>query len=84
MLVDFEKLSDEEREQFSEDFMGADDLGVNDWDSSTPWGCPWFWSRPEELDGETPAEWGESWFLKNRAEIESLLAEEQESESEEA
>lgn len=74
MLVDFEKLSDEEQQDFVRGFNDADDIGVEDWDTSTPWGCPWFWSSPAELEGETAYEWGEAWFLKNRAEIEELTS----------
>ena len=72
MFVDFEKLSDKEREDFAFGFSDADDIGVEDWDTSTPWGCPWFWSSPAELEGDNAYEWGRSWFFKNRDEIEEL------------
>lgn len=83
MLVDFEKLTDKEQEEFVKGFNDADDLGVNDWDSSTPWGAPWFWSSPENLDGNCAYEWGAAWFIKSRDEIEELLEEERENKSEE-
>ena len=36
MLVDFNKLTDSERDEFVEGFKSADDIGVDDWDSATP------------------------------------------------
>ena len=76
--IDFEKLTDEEQEQFVKGFMDADDIGVADWDSSAPWGCPWFWSSPVELNGEDAYQWGQAWFEKNRAEIVELTEAEEE------
>lgn len=82
MLVDFEKLTDNEQDEFVRGFNDADDLGVDDWDSSTPWGAPWFWSSPEELEGDDAYEWGQAWFVKNRDEIEELAEAEEEDERE--
>lgn len=78
MLVDFSKFTDSERDEFVRGFNAADDIGVDDWDCSTPWGAPWEWSSPENLDGDTPEEWGEAWFEKNREEIAELKAEQEE------
>lgn len=72
MLVDFEKLSDKQREDFCEGFCDADDIGLTDWDSADPWGCPWFYASPTNLKGKNAYEWGRNWFLKNRAEIKAL------------
>ena len=80
--IDFEKLTDEQQEEFVKGFMDADDIGVEDWDSSAPWGCPWFWSSPVELEGEDAYEWGQAWFERNRSEIKELTDEEQEREQE--
>ena len=60
MLVDFSKFTDSERDEFVESLKSADDIGVDDWDSATPWGAPWEWASPENLDGDTPEEWGEA------------------------
>lgn len=69
MRIVFEKLTDSERDEFVEGFKSADDIGVDDWESSTPWGAPWEWASPENLDGDTPEEWGEAWFKKNRSDM---------------
>lgn len=69
MLVDFSKFTDSERDEFVRGFNDADDIGVNDWECATPWGAPWEWASPENLDGDTPEEWGEAWFEKNRSDM---------------
>lgn len=69
MIVDFSKLTDDERETFVEGFQNADDIGVDDWDSSTPWGAPWTWTDEMEAKGDTPEEWGAEWFEQNRFSI---------------
>jgi hypothetical protein len=69
MLVDFSKFTDSERDEFVEGFKNADDIGVDDWECATPWGAPWEWASPENLDGDTPEEWGEAWFEKNRSDM---------------
>lgn len=74
--IDFEKLTDEQQEQFVKGFMDADDIGVDDWDSPAPWGAPWFWTSGEELEGEDAYEWGQAWFEKYRADIAELKDEE--------
>lgn len=73
--VIFEELTDEQREAFVEGFQTADDIGVDDWDSATPWGCPWLWAGEGTLTGETPEEWGKEWFEQNREEMLELKAE---------
>ena len=40
MIVVFEYLTDAEREAFIEGFKHADVIGVNDWGTDAPWGCP--------------------------------------------
>ena len=75
--VIFEELTDEQRESFVEGFQTADDIGVDDWDSATPWGAPWFWTDSMEAKGTTPEEWGKEWFEKNRGEISELKAEQE-------
>lgn len=69
MLVDFSKFTDSERDEFVAGFKNADDIGVDDWDCSTPWGCPWFWADSMESDSYSPEVWGKEWFEQNRSEM---------------
>lgn len=71
MKVIFEKMTDDERDEFVEGFKSADDIGVNDWDCSTPWGCPWEWSDGMQVPrGVVSAyEMGRKWFEQNRADM---------------
>ena len=64
----FRDLTDDERDNFVEDFYGLVDL--NDLDTPRPWGCPWIWAESEKA--VTAAEWMNYY----RADIENLLAEE--------
>lgn len=69
MKIVFEKLTDDEREEFVEGFKSADDIGVDDWDGSTPWGEPWYWVDSMESDSYSPEVWGREWFEQNRADM---------------
>lgn len=69
MKVVFEKLTDVEREEFVDGFKSADDIGVDDWDGSTPWGEPWYWADSMESDSYSPEVWGREWFEQNRADM---------------
>ncbi len=73
--IDFRELTDEEREEFVRGFRDADMLGVDDWDSSTPWGCPWFWRTNDRnyVDGDNAYDWGRSWFEQCSSEIEEEM-----------
>ena len=69
MKIVFEKLTDVEREEFVDGFKSADDIGVDDWDGSTPWGEPWYWADFMESDSYSPEVWGREWFEQNRADM---------------
>lgn len=69
MKVIFEKLTDDEREEFVDGFKSADDIGVDDWDGSNPWGEPWYWVDSMESDSYSPEVWGREWFEQNRADM---------------
>ena len=68
-LIIFENLTDSEKEAFCNGFRMADDLGVDDWDTATPWGCPWFWADSMESDSYSPEVWGREWFKYCRADM---------------
>lgn len=76
----FSTLCECERNLFVEGFQDADDIGVDDWDCSTPWGCPWLWDMAMWVtDPRAGAyEWGREWFRQNRQNILELKAEEAE------
>lgn len=67
----FTDLSDEDRDAFARGFRDADDIGVDDWDCSTPWGCPWEWADAMWVTDPKagPYEWGREWFEQCRPEI---------------
>lgn len=69
MKIVFEKLTDSEKEAFCDGFRMADDIGVNDWDTATPWGAPWFWADSMESDSYSPEVWGREWFEQNREDM---------------
>ncbi len=69
--IEFSALTDTERQDFVEGFQDADDIGVDDWETATPWGCPWEWSDGMQVPrGVVSAyEMGREWFRQNRADI---------------
>ena len=42
---------------------------------STPWCCPWYWNPIITVNGNTPEEWGASWWEQCREEVEEANAE---------
>lgn len=46
---------------------------IGDADSPTPWCCPWFYQEEIQVEGDTPEEWGASWWNECRAEVEAEL-----------
>lgn len=75
-FLDFSALTDVEREAFARGFDAADDVGVDDWDTATPWGCPWEWANGMSVPhGVVSAyELGREWFRQNRAAIREAQA----------
>lgn len=69
MKIVFEKLTDDEREEFVSGFKNADDIGVDDWETATPWGEPWYWVDSMESDSYSPEVLGREWFEQNRADM---------------
>lgn len=67
-----------QRETFTAGFQAADDIGVSDWESATPWGCPWEWAESMTVPDKlwTPRQWGAEWFRQNRADILDTLSDE--------
>lgn len=45
-------------------------------DSPAPWCCPWCYQRSITVTGDTPEEWGASWWQQCREEVETLMREE--------
>ena len=71
VFVEFSTLTDEERQEFVEGFKDADIVGVNDWETSTPWGAPWEWSDGMLVPCRAVSayEMGRKWFEKNRSAV---------------
>ena len=69
ITIYFDTLTDDEKEAFCNGFRMADDIGVDDWDTATPWGCPWFWATYMESASFDPKEWGKEWFEYCRGDI---------------
>ena len=65
ITIYFDTLTDDEKEAFCRGFKHFDVIGVNDWDTSTPWGCPWLWAVSMEASSNRPFNWGKEWFVQN-------------------
>ena len=78
--VDFDLWTQKETDEFVEGFMSVDDIGVNDWETDYPWGCPWVYLSVMVFNAETPYEQGIEWFKRNRAEILESMQEKEEDE----
>lgn len=63
-------LTEVEREVFSELFEDLSD--VSDWETSTPWGCPWEHGGQIELEGETMEEKVSNYYKRVREEMKEL------------
>lgn len=63
-----------QRETFTAGFQAADDIGVSDWESATPWEWAESMTVPDKL--WTPRQWGAEWFRQNRADILDTLSDE--------
>lgn len=78
VTVEFEKMSEYECAAFVEGFKDADDIGVNDWETACPWGCPWYYEDEATFESTDPYEQGVEWFKNNREDILELMSEEDE------
>ena len=60
-------LTDAEREIFVEAFYEITDSRLDDLDTGSPWGCPWYWGTPVTLEGSTIEEMAENFhaFYEN-------------------
>jgi hypothetical protein len=73
-VVRAKDLTQQQRELFSEEFYlhsQADDL-----ESSSPWGCPWYWCKDEILLGETIEAMAYNFHLTTESEIEKCIEKE--------
>lgn len=79
MLVMFKELNEEQKEEFCDAFYECSPLTrkeiAEDGETDTPWGCPWYYTESAELEGTTPAEWGESYYEQCREEFEGIIEE---------
>lgn len=71
--IETSALTEEQQAAFIEGWENAggyaDDL---DECSPYPWCCPWLWSAEIFVDGDTPEEWGASWWDQCKNEIDEL------------
>ena len=72
VLID---MTEEEREAFVNGWKNAGGY-MGDVESFAPWCAPWEWKFAIEVEGETPEEWGASWWNKRRKDVEKYLKEE--------
>ena len=77
MLVIVLSFTDAQKKAFIEGWENAGGF-VDDPDNPCPWCCPWEWTDEIEVEGENFEEMGADWWHRNRDEIESLIAEENE------
>lgn len=62
-----ENLTDEQREIFEEVFY--DVWEFDDKDTTSPYGCPWYWNKKDELIGETVEECAKNFYNLHRNKI---------------
>lgn len=76
--IEMATLSEKQKAAFIEGWENAggytDDLDVC---SPYPWCCPWLWAAEIWVDGETPEEWGASWWEACKDEIDELTEDEE-------
>lgn len=68
-------LTEEQRDAFIEGWKNAG--GVMGDQTPNPWCCPWYWTDEIEVEGETPYDWGASWWHTMRADVVATLASEE-------
>ena len=73
-------LTDAEREIFVEAFYEIADSRLDDGESCSPWGCPWYWGTSVTLEGSTIEEMAENFYSMEEKEILFLLNEQEEEE----
>lgn len=73
-------LTSDERERFAEEFYSLWSSQIDapeDTDSPAPWGCPWEFGSPEELEGSNVEDMARSWFDSVKQDIVNALKEEE-------
>lgn len=72
MRIETRHFTDVQREAFIRGWEAAGGY-MHDLDSSAPWCCPWtHGSTKINATGNTPEEWGASWWAQCREEVERL------------
>lgn len=66
-------LTDDERERFVEAFYEIADSRLDDGESCSPWGCPWYWGTSVTLEGSTIEEMAENFHARQEKDILNLL-----------
>lgn len=69
-------LTEEQKDAFVEGWENAGGF-MGDLETPHPWCCPWDWNDEIEVEGETLEEMGADWWRQNKAEIEALIAEDE-------
>lgn len=81
-VIALDALTEEQQEAFVNGWEAAGGP-VCVWDDSPcPWCAPWTWGGSHEIETESdrPEDWGAQWWEENRAEVDALIAQDEESE----
>lgn len=72
-----QNLTDKEKNEFCEHFYElANEIGLDDRDSPSPWGCPWLWEfEYEKVNGLTIKDMAAAHYKKYKNEIIECLKE---------
>ena len=81
MMLDLKTLTQEQKDAFIAGWEAAGGY-TGDYDAPYTWAAPWDWLESIDVTGDTLEAMGADWWRRNRAEIEALLAEEEEARAE--
>lgn len=66
------KLTEEQKIRFTEAFYALVN-GLDDLETSSPWGCPWHWGKDVSLNGNSIQEMANNFYMFHKQEIEQLV-----------
>lgn len=72
--IETSALTEEQQAAFIEGWENAGGY-IDDLETSCPWCCPWFYAKTIIVDGETPEQWGASWWDQCKNDVEENLKE---------
>ena len=75
-IINTTTLTEAEQGQFIKGWKEAGGY-IGDLEAPIPWCCPWMYEEEIEVRGETPYDWGASWWHTMKADVVATLASEE-------